>query len=255
MTFQRAARPDLPTRPADVIGFNAAPFLLGPVGGLVAMAVALTSLPLVVRVIAVLAGVLAILWTFAAVATTWWVFGARAERRWAWVEATAGRPRRWLNLTTGFDDSTATLRRRLDADGRAVDVFDPTIDHEPALRRARRRYPVGSVSVAPSALEAAIETGVFDTVFLLMAAHETHGAQRQALFRVAARTLRPEGRLVLVEHLRDIANLVAFGPGAMHFATRADWLAVAAESRLTLVEETRLTPFVAGFVFRREVDR
>jgi SAM-dependent methyltransferase len=242
-----------PAGPTDVIGFNVAPLILGPLAGLVAVVTVVMPLPLAVRVALLVAGLGAIGLTIVAVVAIWWVFGIGSERRWTWVASAAGRPKRWLNLTTGFDDSTVTLRRRIAGEGRTVDVFDPSVEHEAALRRARVRFPTPGpgASVAPAALDDVVAAGSADTVFLLMSAHEAHGQDRLALIRSAARAVTPGGRLVLVEHLRNAANVAAFGPGAWHFATRAEWLAIAREAGLTLEEETRLTPLVAGFVFRQ----
>jgi SAM-dependent methyltransferase len=213
------------------------------------MLAARAPLPLVLRVPLLAGGLLAITMSAAAVLTTWWVFGASARHRWDWVEDAAGRANRWLNLTTGFDDSTPTLRQRLGGEGRALDVFDPMKDHEPALQRARDRFPPAGRPVAATLLDDAIEAASADAVLMLMSAHEAHGPDRVELFRSAARALTPDGRLVVVEHLRDLANSLAFGPGAWHFSTRTEWLAVAEAAGLALTIETRLSPFVAGFVF------
>ena len=88
-----------------------------------------------------------------------------------------------------------------------------------------------------------------DRVVLAMAAHETHGADRTALFQAVAGSLGPSGRVVVVEHLRDAANMAAFGPGAWHFSTRDAWLDVAAAAGLGLANEAQLNPWVRGFVF------
>jgi hypothetical protein len=56
---------------------------------------------------------------------------------------------------------------------------------------------------------------------------------------------------VVVEHLRDLANTLAFGPGALHFLPRREWLRLAAASGLALHDEARLTPFVRAFFLAR----
>jgi hypothetical protein len=56
---------------------------------------------------------------------------------------------------------------------------------------------------------------------------------------------------VIVEHLRDAATILAFGPGAWHFARRQDWFDAGTSAGLELVDERRLSPWVRGFVFER----
>jgi len=240
-----------PARPVDVISFNLLPFIAGPLLGGLCILAARTRWPPVLRVPLIMGGVLAIAMSGGAMLATWWVFGASARRRWDWVERAAGSPTRWLNLTTGFDDSTLTLRQRLGEGGRTLDIFDAAKDHEPALKRARHRFPPPGRSVVRTAIDVEIESASAETVLLLMSAHEAHGSDRIALFRSAARALTPDGRIVVVEHLRDLANALAFGPGAWHFSTRREWLAVADGAGLELIEETRLSPFVAGMLFTR----
>jgi hypothetical protein len=71
------------------------------------------------------------------------------------------------------------------------------------------------------------------------------------MFRETARVLRQEGCVVLVEHLRDWKNFLAFGPGFLHFHSRQDWLRTIRDAGLVVEQESPLTPFVECFVLRR----
>jgi hypothetical protein len=238
-------------RPRDVISFNRAAFVGGPAIGLGAILAAGTidAVPAPVRIAIGLAGAAAIAMTGSALFATWRVFGRDAPARWAWIAHVAAGSNRWLNLTTGFDDSTERLRTTVPGAGTALDVFDPDRSHDPALRTARAAFPPRGVAVPVGALSTAVELGPVDVVFLLMSAHETHGAERIGLLSAARQALAPGGRVVLVEHLRDRANILAFGPGAWHFSRRDDWLRSAAAANLELVDKVRLSPLVAGLVF------
>src|SRR5438034_711536 len=53
-----------------------------------------------------------------------------------------------------------------------------------------------------------------DVVLALLAIHELRTeAERSAWFAESRRCLRKGGRVVLVEHVRDVANFLVFGPG------------------------------------------
>lgn len=246
---------DGPARPTDVLGFNIAPVVLAPAAGALGMLAALTPQPLPLRIALAVGGLIAIILTTTAITSPWWVFERSSARRWDWVVRQAGEPRRWLNLTTGFDDSTSTLRRSLSGQGRSIDVVDPALALDHPLRRARRRFPPPGSPVDPVMLDGAVEPRSVDVVFLLMAAHEAHGPARSALLRSAARAIGPGGRLILVEHPRDAANIVAFGPGAWHFSRREAWIETTTEAGLRVVDETKLSPFVRGFVLASATER
>ena len=64
--------------------------------------------------------------------------------------------------------------------------------------------------------------------------------------------LKRGGRLILGEHLRDVPNFLAFGPGFLHFLSRSSWVRLATESELAIEIEFAVTPFVKVFAMKRE---
>jgi hypothetical protein len=242
-----------PADALDVMAFNVWPFIAGPTIAIMAGVVALAApWPVPVRLVIAFGAVAAATLSIAAMTAVVWVFAIDAGRRWRWIARAAASPQRWLNVTTGFDDTTSKLDSLLPAaDGHAIDTFDPAIHHEAAQRRARRRFPPAGASVLPSTIGTSLGGSPYEAVFLLMAVHETHGEDRRRLFDAVAGSLTPDGRLIVVEHLRDAANAIAFGPGSRHFQTRAVWLKAAMNAGLILVDEARLAPFVRGLAFAR----
>jgi ubiquinone/menaquinone biosynthesis C-methylase UbiE len=89
-------------------------------------------------------------------------------------------------------------------------------------------------------------------VFLTFAVHEVRDVDDQrALFADIHRVLRPDGRLVVTEFGRDVANAAVYGPAILHFQAAAVWRQRAGEAGFGPAVETAITPFVRRFVWTR----
>lgn len=155
-----------------------------------------------------------------------------------------------VNIHAGLDETSARLRQVLrPASLTVLDFYDSARHTERAIRRARRAYPAypGTLAVRPDQLP--LPAAHADLVLLMLAAHEIRtAAERAAFLREAGRVLRPGGRIVVVEHLRDARNLLAYSIGAFHFYSRGSWRRVFGAAGLRLRREVRLTPFLMVFV-------
>ncbi|GAA5180322.1 hypothetical protein GCM10023322_12360 [Rugosimonospora acidiphila] len=193
-------------------------------------------------------------WIALGLLATWCAYDRTPLYRWRWMtELLPAPPTRYAVVSTGLDEVSATLRELFPA-GQPVllDLYDRRLTAGGSIRRARTLVapPAGAQPARPDRLP--VPDGTFDAVFLVFAAHELREAgQRRALFAEIARILRRGGRLTLVEHCRDAANVIAYGPGAWHFYPRAEWLRLARGAGLTPVTQRTMTPLVHALVYRR----
>lgn len=174
------------------------------------------------------------------------------DLRWL-ARALTHSPRRWINIHAGWDETSGLLAQTFpDAIGEAVDIFDRTVMTEASIQRARRASDWGMAAIPARYDALPFENGTVDTVFAIFAAHELRKHRdRVRLFKEIARILTSNGEFVLVEHSRDAWNLVAFGPGFLHFFSQAAWRKAAYEAGLTVRTELALTPFVHAYFLRR----
>jgi SAM-dependent methyltransferase len=192
-------------------------------------------------------------WTVASLIASYWVYDASILTRWTWLaEYFPAAPRRLANLHSGFDDTSHTLRQAFpEAQWLTWDLYDPAQMTEASIARARRASS-GPRAERVDAASLPAHTAELDGAFLIFAAHEFRtAAGRETLFAELHRVLKPNGKLVLVEHMRDLPNFVAYGPGFLHFLGRAEWLRLARVTGFEINHELRVTPFVRVFVLRR----
>jgi hypothetical protein len=195
---------------------------------------------------------LATLWTAASLFVSWFVYDHAAITRWHWLPGILRfPPRRWMQIHTGLDEASAILERMFpDAQPAVVDIYDPAEMPEPSIARARRLHPPLRPPFTARLDALPAPAGACDTVFVLFAAHEIRDrARRVTFFRELARILSRDGQIFVAEHLRDWRNFLAFGPGFLHFYSRAEWLRAAREAGLVLQAETGLTRFARCFRF------
>jgi len=184
-----------------------------------------------------------------------WVYDRSDLYRWKWLgKALHGvMPERMVFCHSGFDESSGMLAERFpDAEWRILDHHDPRWMNEPSIMRARRLFPPVAGTIAAPFDAWPVGEAWADVVFGLLAVHELREvAERTAWFREAGRCLRDDGRIVIVEHIRDLANFLAFGPGFLHFHSQQAWRKSWEGAGLTPSDGFRLTPFLRVFVLRK----
>jgi SAM-dependent methyltransferase len=198
----------------------------------------------------------ALLWSASSLLVSHWVYDRSPLGRWDWLAGLLpAPPRRWTSVHAGLDETFGALRRIFPAGpadtGTVLDVYDPAEMTEPSIARARR-LALDRSATAADFRNLPLPDASQNAVFLLFAIHELRRPEsRLRLFREIARVLAPGGRAVLVEHLRDLRNFLAFGPGFLHFLPKREWLRLAAATDLAVREDFRITPFVAVLVLEK----
>lgn len=172
--------------------------------------------------------------------------------RFQWLQrALDGRARKRIVFChSGFDETSSALRAILpDTHWVILDHYNAATMVEPSIRRARRRFPPTAGTVAAPFDAWPVEPASTDVVLGLLAIHELRSEEERAKwFAEASCALAPGGCVILVEHLRDAANFAAFGPGFLHFHSRASWQRSWERAGLRLADEFCITPWLRVFV-------
>lgn len=192
-----------------------------------------------------LAGLLYIL--LASLIASYWIYDVSPLYKWHWLESFLDiKPDHGLNIHAGFDESSEALKAIFpDTALEIADFYNPEKHKEPSIARARAAYPpvLDFKQVNPSELP--YQDNSFDAIFLLFAAHEIRDAEeRTQFFYELKRILKSGGELILVEHVRDLRNFLAFGPGFMHFYRLSEWQRLVQVAGFIVVKLQRFTPFV-----------
>lgn len=138
-----------------------------------------------------------------------------------------------------------------------IDIYDPQKMNDPALRRAREMEPP---LLAPhriyqrsgQATRLPLPHQWADVIYCNFSLHEIQDAKdRDALFAEFARVLKPDGRLLIAEHGRDLLNFLAFGPGALSFFSPATWKSHIRRAGLAVEHHERWRGLVDLWVAKR----
>ena len=177
----------------------------------------------------------AIYFLVASIIASHYIYDRSELYRWKWFTERFPRPHRIVNLHSGFDETTVQLSTLYpEAEIQSLDFYDQNLMSEPSIERARNLYP-NEESLSVSYSELPLENGTESLICVLLAAHELREHQlRVQFFRELTRVLSSEGHLVILEHLRDGANFLAFGPGFFHFFPHSNWSQTLNESGLSI---------------------
>jgi SAM-dependent methyltransferase len=183
-------------------------------------------------------------WFVASIVVSHWVYDRSPIARGGWLDHAPALTERIAIFHAGHDEATRhTLSRFPCARVDAYDFFDARANSEGSLRRARRE--ANSSAEAVDLRRLPIEDECIDLALAVFALHEVREAASRAIFVTEIRrVLRAGGRLLVVEHLRDVWNALAYGPGALHFLSERVFLEAFEAGGLRVTVQQRFTPFV-----------
>jgi hypothetical protein len=197
-----------------------------------------------------------VLFIVTSLVASFYIYDVSDLHQWEWLAQTLpAMPKSWISFHAGYDETEGALASVFDGEnGRTYDIYDEQVFDEASLQRARKfnAMPV----VEPVKLDALpVENDSTEATFLILTAHEIRiRSQRDRFFAELYRISQPRGRVILVEHLRNVRNFVAFAHGAFHFYSRGEWIDVSSRAGFEVLAEFRKTPFIRVFVLEKPTD-
>ncbi|MEO7310754.1 MAG: class I SAM-dependent methyltransferase [Chitinophagaceae bacterium] len=154
-----------------------------------------------------------------------------------------------ININAGFDETSSTLADKYPGNQLLVyDFYDAEKHTEVSIERARKAYSAypGTMPITTTSLPFAANFA--DVIFLILAAHEIRSdAERIVFFKELHRVLKPAGKIIVTEHLRDMPNFLAYNIGFFHFMSKRKWQETFAGAGYAIQQEIKLTPFITTF--------
>lgn len=162
-------------------------------------------------------------------------------------------PMKLVNINAGFDESSELLAQKFIRSNLVIlDFYDSTKHTEISIKRARKAYPAPSTTQSITTERLPLEDDTIDLIFAILSAHEIREEEeRNLFFGELSRIIKQDGQIVIVEHLRDLANFLAYNIGFFHFHSRKDWLRTFATSNATIIDEYKITPFITVFILKK----
>lgn len=154
-----------------------------------------------------------------------------------------------VNISAGFDETSYIIKSKFPhSDIKAFDFYNPKLHTEPAIKRARKVSLVYPNTQQVSSGSIPLDNHTVNIVFLLSAAHEIRSHNEKIGFlKECHRICKPGGKVMMVEHLRDFPNFLAFSVGFTHFFSRSVWKNAFERAGFGSFQETKFTPFMSIF--------
>jgi len=159
------------------------------------------------------------------------------------------KPKQLVNINAGFDETSFILESNFPkSDLKVFDFYNAKQHTEPAIVRARKVSLIYPNTKQISTDNIPLKDKSVDLVFLLSAAHEIRSHEEKVVFlKECHRVCKQNGKVITVEHLRDVPNFFAFSIGFTHFFSRKVWKKAFEEASFSSFEEMKFTPFMSVF--------
>lgn len=211
-------------------------------------------LPATITIITSIFLLLAILSIIVSLIGSWYIYDYSNLYTLNWLdELNIGFNKELVNINAGFDETSDLLKEKYpDCNLLVFDFYDPSKHTEVSIERARKAYPAYPGTKTITTTHIPLKETSVDYIFLILAAHEIrNGEERKYFFKQLENILSPSGKIIVVEHQRDIYNFMAYNFGFFHFFSTAKWKKTFAGAALIIKKEFKITPFILAFVLTK----
>lgn len=156
----------------------------------------------------------------------------------------------FVNINAGFDETSFSIKNKFPkSDLKVFDFYNSDKHTEPAIVRARKVSLVYPETQQIIYNLIPLKENSVDVIFLLSAVHEIrNNAEKIEFLSECKRICKPNGKVIMVEHLRDVPNFFAFSVGFTHFFSKKTWIDVFEKAGFTSILEIKFTPFMSIFI-------
>jgi ubiquinone/menaquinone biosynthesis C-methylase UbiE len=154
-----------------------------------------------------------------------------------------------LNINAGFDETSFIIKNYFPKSNLKVfDFYNAEQHTEPAIIRARKVSLVYPNTEQIISNTIPLKDNSVDLIFLLSAAHEIRSQDEKIHFlKECHRVCKSNANVIMIEHLRDFPNFLAFSVGFTHFFSKKTWRNAFKEAGFTTFTEQKFTPFMSIF--------
>jgi SAM-dependent methyltransferase len=154
-----------------------------------------------------------------------------------------------LNINAGFDETSFIIKNLFPkSDLKVFDFYNAAQHTEPAIIRARKVSIVYPDTKQIKSNSIPLQDNSVDIIFLLSAVHEIRSQEEKVQFlKECHRLCKQNAKVIMVEHLRDFPNFLAFSVGFTHFFSKRVWKKAFEKAGFSSFAETKFTPFMSIF--------
>ena len=158
-----------------------------------------------------------------------------------------------VNLHAGLDEISGLLKLKFPLSELIVcDFYNPLVNTEWSIKIARKKAVKFPNTLIVKTASLPLENKSADLVVLFLSVHEIRSSpERENFFFELERILKYSGKIVVVEHLRDIPNFFAFNIGFFHFYPRQCWIKTFYDTGFAITAEIKITPFIHVFELQK----
>lgn len=158
-----------------------------------------------------------------------------------------------LNITAGFDETTEILKNKFpNSEILVLDFYNEEAHTELSIKKARKVYPQSEDVIKINTTDINLRDNFADKIFLIFSLHEIRNREEKINFiNELYRVLKDGGEIVIIEHLRNLNNFIAYSVGFFHFYSNNYWRKVFKESQFTEIETFKINSFINLYTLKK----